>query len=222
MDGPDFDKLARKLTNFASRRQALGGLLGAAAAVTGLGAAAEAKKNGGKGKDAKKGDGKGKGKDARKIFGKNRKPTLGKAQCSTGCVTTSTAPGGGVSTPAPVAQPLRPSENAAMPAIRRLRFIEMVIPVRRACSASQAGAPELPVKLTLAVVEYPFDRHLEQASQAERQGQRRVVLAGLDRVDRLARHVEPLRQLGLAPVALCAQNLEAVVHSTVPRIRVYR
>lgn len=52
MDGQEFDKLAKKLTSFASRRQALGGLLGAAAAVAGLGTVAEAKK--GKNKLAKR------------------------------------------------------------------------------------------------------------------------------------------------------------------------
>jgi hypothetical protein len=86
MDGPEFDKLARKLTSFTSRRQALGGLLGAAAAVTGLGAAAEAKKNG-KNRADKKGPGKNKGKEKAHDKGKD-KGKVSKDQCSPGCTGT--------------------------------------------------------------------------------------------------------------------------------------
>src|SRR3546814_15796479 len=62
-----------------------------------------------------------------------------------------------------------------------------------------------------------FDPQLEQVGDAEGEGERRVVFPRLDRVDRLARHFEPLGEIALAPVALGAQDLEAVLHA--PRIR---
>src|SRR5690606_31798151 len=66
----------------------------------------------------------------------------------------------------------------------------------------------------LAIVENLLDRHVEQAGDAECQRQRRIVLAGFDRVDRLARHVEAQGQLRLAPVALGAQHFQPVLHGT--------
>src|SRR3546814_4417222 len=62
-----------------------------------------------------------------------------------------------------------------------------------------------------------FDPQLEQVGDAEGEGERRVVFPRLDRVDRLARHFEPLGEIALAPVALGARDLEAVLHA--PRIR---
>src|SRR3546814_14542120 len=62
-----------------------------------------------------------------------------------------------------------------------------------------------------------FDPQLEQVGDAEGEGERRVVFPRLDRVDRLARHFEPLGEIALAPVALGAQDLEAVLHA--PHIR---
>src|SRR3546814_15600862 len=62
-----------------------------------------------------------------------------------------------------------------------------------------------------------FDPQLEPVGDAEGEGERRVVFPRLDRVDRLARHFEPLGEIALAPVALGAQDLEAVLHA--PRIR---
>ena len=38
------------------------------------------------------------------------------------------------------------------------------------------------------------------------------MLAGLDRVDRLARHIEAASQFGLAPPAFGAQHSQAIVH----------
>src|SRR3546814_9546200 len=58
-----------------------------------------------------------------------------------------------------------------------------------------------------------FDPQLEQVGDAEGEGERRVVFPRLDRVDRLARHFEPLGEIALAPVALGAQDLEAVLHA---------
>src|SRR3546814_17341346 len=58
-----------------------------------------------------------------------------------------------------------------------------------------------------------FDPQLEQVGDAEGEGERRVVFPRLDRVDRLARHFEPLGAIALAPVAIGAQELEAVLHA---------
>src|SRR3546814_18887738 len=62
-----------------------------------------------------------------------------------------------------------------------------------------------------------FDPQLEPVGDAEGEGERRVVFPRLDRVDRLARHFEPLGEIALAPVALGAQDLEAISHD--PRTR---
>ena len=72
----------------------------------------------------------------------------------------------------------------------------------------------------MLIIENLLDRKVEKAGDAEGERQRGIVLAGLDRVDCLARDVEPDGQLGLAPIPLGAQNLEAVVHARVPRTRV--
>src|SRR3546814_12665310 len=61
-----------------------------------------------------------------------------------------------------------------------------------------------------------FDPQLEQVGHAEGEGERRVVFPRLDRVHRPARHFEPLGENALAPVALCAPELEAVRHT--PRL----
>ncbi len=66
----------------------------------------------------------------------------------------------------------------------------------------------------LAVIENLLDRKFEKPGDAEDQRERGIMLAGLDRVDRLTRHVEPQGQVGLAPVALGPQDLEAVFHVT--------
>src|SRR5690242_16881250 len=58
--------------------------------------------------------------------------------------------------------------------------------------------------------EYVFDRQIEQLGNAKRQRERRVVFAGLDRVDALARNFEPFTEILLAPVALRAQEAKTV------------
>src|SRR6185436_4649848 len=74
-----------------------------------------------------------------------------------------------------------------------------------------------------AVVEDRLDRLPEDARDAEGQRQRRIVAAVLDGVDRLPRDAQPLRQLLLRPVALRAQDAQAVLHrylqSPMPRPR---
>src|SRR3546814_13872898 len=61
-------------------------------------------------------------------------------------------------------------------------------------------------------LENRFDRFAEQARQAERQRQARVVLSGFDRVDGLARNVQALGQLALRPAEAFAQLADATVH----------
>lgn len=46
----------------------------------------------------------------------------------------------------------------------------------------------------------------------QRKRQAGIVLLGFNRVDGLARHREPLREVGLRPVPLRAQNRQATVH----------
>ena len=57
-----------------------------------------------------------------------------------------------------------------------------------------------------------LDRLAEEPRDAEGEGERRVVLAGLDGVHRLARDLQMVGQLGLTPVALGAEVFQAVVH----------
>ena len=54
------------------------------------------------------------------------------------------------------------------------------------------------------ILEERFDRLTKEARDFEGERQARVVLARLDGIDALARHVEPFRQLGLTPVAFGA------------------
>src|SRR5690606_314945 len=82
----------------------------------------------------------------------------------------------------------------------------------RSTAAVRLTGRSTPRLSVLAIIENLLDRHLEKARDAEGQRQGGIVLAGLDRVDRLPRHVEPQGQFRLAPVAFGAQHLEAVVH----------
>ena len=54
------------------------------------------------------------------------------------------------------------------------------------------------------ILEERFDRLTKEARDFEGERQARVVLARLDGIDTLARHIEPFRQLGLTPAAFCA------------------
>src|SRR5688572_6981474 len=62
------------------------------------------------------------------------------------------------------------------------------------------------------VIENLLDPFVEEAGQLEGQRQRRIIFAGLDRVDGLARHAEPAAKLRLAPVAFRAQHLQPILH----------
>lgn len=90
MDGKDFDQLAKRLGGLASRRQTLGGLVGAALGVAGLSGADAAKKGRGDrftAADVKKGKG------------------IGKSQCgATGCIACSDG-----SVPDPTTDPVCPA-----------------------------------------------------------------------------------------------------------------
>src|SRR6478672_4480299 len=55
-----------------------------------------------------------------------------------------------------------------------------------------------------------LDRQIEQLGDAECERQRGIIFAGLDRVHALARHFEALAEILLAPVALGAEEAEAV------------
>src|SRR6476659_10272383 len=57
-----------------------------------------------------------------------------------------------------------------------------------------------------------FDRQVEQLGDAEGERQRRVVLAGLDRVDALSRDFQAAGEVGLAQAAFGAQDLEEILH----------
>src|SRR5579859_3321323 len=57
-----------------------------------------------------------------------------------------------------------------------------------------------------------FDGRLEEAGQAEGQRQAWVESAGFDGVDALAREFEFFGQVGLAPVALGAEDAKTVLH----------
>src|SRR3990167_6997544 len=71
------------------------------------------------------------------------------------------------------------------------------------------------------IIEDLLDTKLEQARDAKGEGKRRIVLARLDRVHRLAGHVEFQGKIGLAPLSLGAQNSQSVVHVmlTCPYVR---
>ena len=57
-----------------------------------------------------------------------------------------------------------------------------------------------------------LDRQAEQLGDAKGQRKRGIVFAGLDRVDALARHLEPLGEVLLAPGARRAQRSKTVIH----------
>src|SRR5206468_9568022 len=77
------------------------------------------------------------------------------------------------------------------------------------------AATPWPSVLLMPVIENFLDMLVEQTRDLERERKRRIVFAGLDRVDRLTRHAEPAAKLGLAPVAFRAKDFEAVFHDLV-------
>src|SRR5579884_3981953 len=57
-----------------------------------------------------------------------------------------------------------------------------------------------------------FDQQVEQLGDTERERQRRIIFAGLDRIDALTRDFEPFGEVLLAPAALSAEHAESVFH----------
>jgi hypothetical protein len=62
-------------------------------------------------------------------------------------------------------------------------------------------------------IEDRFDGPVEEAAESQREGEAGIVPAGLDAVDGLTGHSQPIRQIGLRPVSLRTQHLEAVLHA---------
>jgi len=55
------------------------------------------------------------------------------------------------------------------------------------------------------------DRHCEQFRHAQRQREARVVLVGLDGIDRLPRHAEAAAELTLAPAVRLPMRLDPIL-----------
>src|SRR5687768_10339984 len=66
------------------------------------------------------------------------------------------------------------------------------------------------------IIENLLDWLREQPRQPECERERRVMLARLDRVDRLPRHAEPAAKLSLAPAAFGAQYSQPVLQLASP------
>src|SRR3954464_13160508 len=75
---------------------------------------------------------------------------------------------------------------------------------------------ERPAFAAAFVEEDLLDAEPEQPRQPQCQRKRGVVLAGLDRVDRLARHSGAAAELGLAPAALGPKHPQTVAHLRPP------
>src|SRR5206468_7665778 len=81
---------------------------------------------------------------------------------------------------------------------------------------ARLAATPAPLVSLMLIIENVLDMLVEQARELERERERGIVLAGLDRVDRLARHAEAAAKLGLAPVALGAKDFQTVLHDVAP------
>src|SRR5262245_51541950 len=83
------------------------------------------------------------------------------------------------------------------------------------------GAEGLAAVMSLSLIyKNLFDGQVKKPGDLERQRQARIVFAGLDRVHALARDAEPLGQIGLAPIALGAQDFEPVVQRRDPTTKI--
>lgn len=65
----------------------------------------------------------------------------------------------------------------------------------------------------LVVLKDGFDGGVEEAGEAKGERQTGIEFAGLDCVDTLPGDFKPLRQIGLAPLPLCAEDSQTVFHS---------
>ena len=66
--------------------------------------------------------------------------------------------------------------------------------------------------LSLSIIEYFVNGHAEKSRYPKGECKRRIVLAGFDRIDRLAGDLQMHGEFGLAPFSLGAQDAEAVLH----------
>ena len=80
-------------------------------------------------------------------------------------------------------------------------------------------SPAIPLAAALAgrirgpfVVEDRLDGRPEQARDREGERKAGVELARFDRVDGLTRHLQPLSQIGLGPIALGPEHFEPILH----------
>lgn len=65
-----------------------------------------------------------------------------------------------------------------------------------------------------------LDGLAEYLRDSKRQFKAGIVFAGFDGIDRLARDLEPLRQVGLRPIPFRAQHLEPVLHYSYLRLMI--
>src|SRR5436305_5436302 len=100
-----------------------------------------------------------------------------------------------------------PPIAAIAPTIANLRR------VRPRSSRSKLLSSDTPAILDCAIIENLLYAHVEQPRQPEGQRQRRIVLAGLDRIDRLARDADPAAKLRLAPASFRPQDPQSILHS---------
>ena len=66
--------------------------------------------------------------------------------------------------------------------------------------------------LLLPVIEYFVNGQVEKPCDPKGEGKRGIVLAGLDRIDRLAGNFEMHGEFGLTPFSLGAKGAKAVFH----------
>src|SRR5690554_5711096 len=85
--------------------------------------------------------------------------------------------------------------------------------MRCASSRQEDDAASTPGRSAVLVNEDLLDRKAEHLPDPERQRQTRIVLAVLDRVDRLPRNPETFREVRLRPAPLGSQHANPVLHS---------
>src|SRR4051812_25106843 len=94
----------------------------------------------------------------------------------------------------------------------------MTFLIRRRPRSRSSRLPSLngsdpPILAVSTIIENLLDPHPEQARQPKGQRQRGIVLTGLDRVHRLARHADPAAKLRLAPAAFRPKDPQSILQS---------
>jgi hypothetical protein len=74
------------------------------------------------------------------------------------------------------------------------------------------GASRCAVIVGVVRLKEIFDLRTYQSRDFEGQRKARIILASFDRVDRLTRDIEMLRQIALRPVALGANHPQSILH----------